>query len=180
MIDRQALHAEELSFVHPATGELMTFKAPLPGRFQGGPGFPENGVSARRRTGETTTCASNPARRTESSFSTSRESSWEAPTPKRSRARSHKLLEKGHKKVVVNLHGVDWINSTGMGILISGYTTMRRSGGDLRLLHVSDKIQSILYVTKLNLIFKCFDSEDEAVASFPRRLIRNRIPARRQ
>ena len=78
----------------------------------------------------------------------------------------HKLLEKGQKRVVVNLHGVDWINSTGMGILISGYTTMRRGGGDLRLLHVSDRIQSILYVTKLNLIFKCFDNEDEAVASF--------------
>ncbi len=78
----------------------------------------------------------------------------------------HKLLEKGSKKVVVNLHGVDWINSTGMGILISGYTTMRRGGGDLRLLHVSDRIRSILYVTKLNLIFKCYDSEEEAVASF--------------
>jgi len=78
----------------------------------------------------------------------------------------HKLLDKGAKRIVVNLHGVDWINSTGMGILISGYTTMRRSGGDLRLLNVSDKIQSILYVTKLNLIFKCYDDEDKAVASF--------------
>ena len=78
----------------------------------------------------------------------------------------HKTIEKGGKQVIVNLHSVDWINSTGMGILISGYTTMRRSGGDLRLLHVSDKIQSILYVTKLNMIFKCFDNEDEAVASF--------------
>jgi anti-sigma B factor antagonist len=78
----------------------------------------------------------------------------------------HQLLERGRKRVVVNLHGVDWINSTGMGILISGYTTMRRGGGDLRLLHVSDRIRSILYVTKLNLIFKCFENEDEAVASF--------------
>lgn len=78
----------------------------------------------------------------------------------------HKLLEAGSKRVVVNLHDIDWINSTGMGILISGYTTMRRSGGDLRLLHVSDKIQSILYVTKLNLIFKCYDKEDEAIRSF--------------
>ena len=77
-----------------------------------------------------------------------------------------KFLDKGSKHIIVNLHGVDWINSTGVGILISGYTTMRRSGGDLKLLHVSDKIQSILYVTKLNLIFKCFDDEDEAVASF--------------
>ncbi|MDD4857674.1 MAG: STAS domain-containing protein [Candidatus Krumholzibacteria bacterium] len=78
----------------------------------------------------------------------------------------HKLLDKGRKRVIVNLHGVDWINSTGVGILISGYTTMRRSGGDIRLLHVSDKIRSILYVTKLNTIFMCFESEDEAVASF--------------
>jgi len=77
----------------------------------------------------------------------------------------HKLLE-GRKKVVVNLHDIDWINSTGMGILISGYTTMRRSGGDLRLLNVSDKIQSILYVTKLNMIFKCYGDENEAVESF--------------
>jgi anti-sigma B factor antagonist len=78
----------------------------------------------------------------------------------------YKLIEQGKKKVIVNLHGISWINSTGMGILISGYTTMRRNGGDLRLLHVSDKIQSILYVTKLNTIFKCFDVEDDAVRSF--------------
>jgi anti-sigma B factor antagonist len=77
-----------------------------------------------------------------------------------------KILEKGSKRVIVNLHGVDWINSTGMGILISGYTTMRRGGGDLRLLNVSDRIQSILYVTKLNMIFRCFDDEDGAVESF--------------
>ena len=81
----------------------------------------------------------------------------------------YKNIEKGLKHVIVNLHSIDWINSTGMGILISGYTTLRRNGGDLRLLHVSDKIQSILYVTKLNTIFKCFDSEDEAVASFTNR-----------
>jgi anti-sigma B factor antagonist len=78
----------------------------------------------------------------------------------------HKLLEKGDKRVIVNLHNIDWINSTGVGILISAYTMMRRGGGDLKLLHVSDKIRSILYVTKLNLIFKCFDNEDEAVSSF--------------
>ena len=78
----------------------------------------------------------------------------------------HKLLGAGRKKIVVNLHDVDWINSTGMGILISGYTTARRGGGDLRLLNVSDKIQSILYVTKLNMIFKCYESEAEAVEGF--------------
>jgi len=79
------------------------------------------------------------------------------------------LLERGKKKVIVDLKSVNWVNSTGVGILISGYTTLRKSGGDLKLIHVSEKIRSILYVTKLNLIFECFDSEDEAIASFDER-----------
>ena len=76
------------------------------------------------------------------------------------------LIEKGKKRVIVNLRGVSWVNSTGVGILISGYTTLRKNEGDMKLVHVSEKIQSILYVTKLNLIFECFDSEEEAIASF--------------
>ncbi len=78
----------------------------------------------------------------------------------------HDLLEQGKKRIVVNLSEVGWVNSTGVGILITGYTTMRRNKGNLKLLHVSKKIQSILYITKLNLIFECFDNEDEAIASY--------------
>ncbi|MCK4539423.1 MAG: STAS domain-containing protein [Candidatus Krumholzibacteria bacterium] len=78
----------------------------------------------------------------------------------------HKLIEDGKKNIIVNLSGVRWMNSTGMGILITGYTTLRRNKGDLKLLNVSNKIQSILYVTKLNLIFECFDDEEKAVASY--------------
>jgi anti-sigma B factor antagonist len=78
----------------------------------------------------------------------------------------HGLLEQGKKRILVDLSEVRWVNSTGVGILITGYTTMRRNKGDLKLLNVSNKIQSILYVTKLNLIFECFDNEDEAVASY--------------
>jgi anti-sigma B factor antagonist len=84
------------------------------------------------------------------------------------RGRVYELIEEGRKRAIVNLRGVNWVNSTGVGILISAYTTLRKNGGDLKLLHVSDRIQSILYVTKLNLIFECFDDEDEAVASFKR------------
>ncbi len=76
------------------------------------------------------------------------------------------LLERGKKKIVANLGKVSWINSGGMGILISGYTTLRKHGGDLKLLNVSKKIQSVLYVTKLNLIFECFDDEEKAVESY--------------
>jgi anti-sigma B factor antagonist len=78
----------------------------------------------------------------------------------------HKLIERGKRLVVADLGGVKRVNSTGVGILITGYTTLRKNGGDLKLLHVSTKIRSILYVTKLNLIFECYDSEDDAVASF--------------
>ncbi len=76
------------------------------------------------------------------------------------------LLKDGKKKIIVNLEKVSWINSTGLGILISGYTTIRRGEGDLVLTHVSDRIESILYVTKLNLLFKAFESEEEALKSF--------------
>jgi len=78
----------------------------------------------------------------------------------------HEIIEEGKRRVLVDLAGVKWVNSTGVGILITGYTTMRRNRGDMKLLNVSNKIQSILYVTKLNLIFECFENEDEAVTSF--------------
>lgn len=76
------------------------------------------------------------------------------------------LIKEDKKRIIVNLEKVSWINSTGLGILISGYTTLRREGGDIVLIHVSDRIESILYVTKLNLLFKTFETEEEAVKSF--------------
>jgi len=72
------------------------------------------------------------------------------------------LMDEGKKKIIVNLKKVDWINSTGLGILISGYTSVRKAGGDLVLCNVGDRIDSILYVTKLNLLFQSFESEEEA------------------
>lgn len=78
----------------------------------------------------------------------------------------HELLERGRRQVIVNLGEVSWVNSTGVGILITGYTTLRKNNGDLKLLNVSNKIRSVLYVTKLNLIFECFDDEREAIGSF--------------
>jgi anti-sigma B factor antagonist len=76
------------------------------------------------------------------------------------------LIDQDKKNIIVNLEKVSWINSTGLGILISGYTSVRRGGGDLVVIHASDRIESILYVTKLNLLFKSFESEEEAVKSF--------------
>ncbi len=76
------------------------------------------------------------------------------------------LIDQGKKNIIVNLEKVSWINSTGLGILISGYTSVRRGGGDLVIMHASDRIESILYVTKLNLLFKAYENEDEALTSF--------------
>ena len=72
------------------------------------------------------------------------------------------LVEEGKKNIIINLKKVDWINSTGLGILISGYTSVRKAGGDLVLCNVGDRIDSILYVTKLNLLFQVFDNEEDA------------------
>jgi anti-sigma B factor antagonist len=76
------------------------------------------------------------------------------------------LIDQGKKNIIVNLEKVSWINSTGLGILISGYTSVRRGGGDLVIMHASDRIESILYVTKLNLLFKAYENEADALASF--------------
>ena len=76
------------------------------------------------------------------------------------------LLHEGVKNIVVNLEKVRWVNSTGLGILISGYTTVKKSGGELKLLKVSDRIENIFIVSKLYTVFESFDNEDEAVRSF--------------
>jgi anti-sigma B factor antagonist len=78
----------------------------------------------------------------------------------------HDLIDQGKSSVVIDLGKVDWMNSTGLGLLISGLTTLKKSGGELRLANVTDKIQSLLTITKLVTIFKSFDTVDEAVKSF--------------
>lgn len=78
----------------------------------------------------------------------------------------HELIDQGKSKVVIDLGKVDWMNSTGLGLLISGLTTLRKADGELKLANVTDKIQSLLTITKLVTIFKSYDAVDEAVNSF--------------
>lgn len=75
------------------------------------------------------------------------------------------LIDAGHTRLVVNLHRTSWANSQGIGLLIGAYTSARNKGGDLVLTHVLDRIAGILSVTRLYLIFRVFDSDDEAVAN---------------
>ena len=75
-------------------------------------------------------------------------------------------IEQNRKKVVIDLGKVDWMNSTGLGILISGYTTLRNHEGQLKLVNVTDKIRSLLTITKLVTVFESYDSLEEAKKSF--------------
>jgi len=76
------------------------------------------------------------------------------------------LIHEGVKNFIVNLERVKWVNSTGLGILISGYSTVRKNGGELKLLKVSDRIENIFIVSKLYTVFQSYDDEEEAVSSF--------------
>jgi anti-sigma B factor antagonist len=76
------------------------------------------------------------------------------------------LIEEGYKNVIVNLEHVPWVNSTGLGILIAGYTTLKREGGALKLIHVTDRIESILMITKLGTIFESYSDEQQAIDTF--------------
>lgn len=78
----------------------------------------------------------------------------------------YEFIEQNKKKVIVDLSEVDWMNSTGLGILISSYTTLRNNDGMLKLANVTDKIQSLLTITKLVTVFEAFNSVDEAIDSF--------------
>ncbi len=76
------------------------------------------------------------------------------------------LIHEGCHNVIVNMDKVNWVNSTGLGILISGYSTLKKSGGELKLLKVSERIESIFIVSKLHTVFQSFKDEDDAVQSF--------------
>ncbi|MBT8380097.1 MAG: STAS domain-containing protein [Ignavibacteria bacterium] len=78
----------------------------------------------------------------------------------------HKLLDTAKTRIVVDLGGVKFMNSSGLGMLIGGLTTVKKATGSYKLANVTDKIESLLIITKLITIFETYDSVDEAVASF--------------
>ncbi len=77
-----------------------------------------------------------------------------------------KLADEGKKKVLLNLRGVKYIDSSGIGELIANYTTISRQGGQLKLLNLTDKIQNLLVITKLLTVFDAYEDEAEALKSF--------------
>ncbi|HLG32727.1 MAG TPA: STAS domain-containing protein [Ignavibacteriaceae bacterium] len=78
----------------------------------------------------------------------------------------HKLIDKGKTRIVVDLGGVKFMNSSGLGMLIGGLTTVKKADGVFKLANVTDKIESLLIITKLITIFETYDSVDKAVEAF--------------
>ncbi|MGA8761765.1 MAG: STAS domain-containing protein, partial [Candidatus Sulfotelmatobacter sp.] len=76
------------------------------------------------------------------------------------------LTTQGKKKIVLNLAQVDFIDSSGVGELVSSFTSVRNAGGELKLLSLTKKVHDVLHVTKLYTVFDIKDDEFTAVKSF--------------
>ena len=78
------------------------------------------------------------------------------------------LLGEGHRKILLNLAGVDYIDSTGLGHLISAVASVRKLKGDLKLLKLTDSVQGMLQITKLHTVIDIMDDEAVAMEAFSR------------
>ena len=77
-----------------------------------------------------------------------------------------RLLEEGKKRILLNLAGVGYIDSSGIGELVSSFTAIKKENGQLKLLNRSQKLQVLLTITKLLTVFDVYESEAEALNSF--------------
>jgi anti-sigma B factor antagonist len=77
-----------------------------------------------------------------------------------------KLVGEGQKKIVLNLAEVNYIDSSGLGELVSAYTAVKNAGGELKLLNLTSKVRDLLVITKLVTVFDVKDDEASAVSSF--------------
>lgn len=76
------------------------------------------------------------------------------------------LVSKDRKRIILNLGDVSYIDSSGIGELVSGFQTLRTSGGELKLLHLTKKVRDLLQITKLYTVFDVHTDEDAALSSF--------------
>jgi anti-sigma B factor antagonist len=77
-----------------------------------------------------------------------------------------RLLGEGKNKILLNLGGVGYIDSSGIGELVSSFTAVNKEGGQLKLLNLTQKIQDLLAITKLLTVFDVFENEGEALGSY--------------
>lgn len=77
-----------------------------------------------------------------------------------------RLLEENKKKILLNLAKVGYIDSSGIGELVSSYTAINKDGGELKLLNLTQKLQDLLTITKLLTVFDVYESEADALGSY--------------
>ena len=77
-----------------------------------------------------------------------------------------RMLEEGKKRILLNLAGVSYIDSSGIGELVSSYTAINKDGGQLKLLNLTQKIKDLLTITKLLTVFDVYEREADALNSF--------------
>jgi anti-sigma B factor antagonist len=82
------------------------------------------------------------------------------------RDRINELVQAGRLKIVLDLRDVTYIDSAGVGTMIAKYLSVRRKGGDLKLLHLTKRSLRVMTITRLLSVFEAFDNEDDALASF--------------
>jgi anti-sigma B factor antagonist len=82
------------------------------------------------------------------------------------RSAIRRLIEEGKKKILLNLAQVSYVDSSGIGELVSSYTTIGRENGQLKLLNLTQKIQDLLAITKLLTVFDVYEDEQTALNSF--------------
>ena len=88
------------------------------------------------------------------------------PDKMRLREQLYGLMNENIRNVIIDLGKVDCVNSEGVGTLVMALTSLRKTGGDLRLAHVSDMVRKTLTITQLVRVFEIYDTADEAIASF--------------
>ena len=82
------------------------------------------------------------------------------------RERIRELVNNNSKKILLNLGDVTYIDSSGIGELVSGFTTVTNSGGQLKLVGLSKRVKDLLQITKLYTVFEAFEDEAQAIRSF--------------
>jgi len=82
------------------------------------------------------------------------------------RQRLKSAVDSGHKRIVLDLDGVDYIDSAGLGTLVAGAASVRRSEGELRLANLTARVRDLMQITRLSTLFEVYDSLDKARASF--------------
>ena len=82
------------------------------------------------------------------------------------RDKINSLIQQDRKKLILNLEGVPYVDSAGLGEIVRTYTTVSRQGGNLKLLNLTKRITDLLMITKLLTVLDTYDSEQEALNSF--------------